>query len=93
MLSPTDQKPCDKTSPRALAGLLKQPICCSVKAQKNFQKWEECIVFELFITVIDIVLKLTMSIKILASQNYFSDHILIKEISKDSFDVSHVIIF
>lgn len=50
--------------------------------------------FELFIiTVIDIVLKLTMSITILASQNYFSDHTLIKEISKDSFDASHAIIF
>lgn len=49
--------------------------------------------FELLITVIDIVLKLTMSITTLASQNYFSDHILIKEISKDSFDASHAIIF
>lgn len=65
-----------------------------MRAQKNFHKWEECIVFELFIiTVIDIVLKLTMSITILASQNYFSDHTLIKEISKDSFDASHAIIF
>lgn len=83
----------DKTLPKALAGIVKQLICGSVKAHKNSHKWEKCIMFELFMTIIDTVLKLSMSIQILASKNYFSGHILIKEISRGSFDACPAIIF
>jgi len=49
--------------------MVKHLICGSVKAHKNSPKWEKCIVFELFVTIIDTVLKLSMTILILASNN------------------------
>lgn len=62
-------KLCDKTLPNALASMAKQLICGSVKAHKNSHKWEKCIMSEPFVTVIDTVLKLSMSVHILASKN------------------------
>lgn len=59
----------DKALPESLAGMVKQLTCASVKARKNDRKWERCIMCELFITIVDSILKLSMSFQILSSKN------------------------
>lgn len=59
----------DKALPKSLPVMVKRLICASVKAHKNYHKWERCIVFEPFMTAMGHILKLSMSFHTLASKN------------------------